>query len=216
MLSTIFSFLFPDYCLGCRKKGELLCKSCLAHAPHSLEDAGGLKAANARAIFAYKNPAIKKALHFLKYNRARRIADIFGLYLYEEMIEEVAEELLLHGDNPLLVVPIPLYSKRLRERGFNQSELLARSFAKYNLEKLIVEPSVLIKTRQTKNQMELKRRERLENLEGCFSIKSPETIHGHIIILIDDIITTGATMREAKKVLLQSGARKVICLAVAH
>ncbi|MCK5027477.1 MAG: ComF family protein, partial [Candidatus Pacebacteria bacterium] len=122
-----------------------------------------------------------------------------------------------NGFTKPLVIPIPLHKKRKRQRGYNQTELLCNELSLIDNSLYRTENHVLYKHQSTRSQTEiLNRKERLKNIQGCFSIKDPEKIHGRNIILIDDITTTGATFREATRVLKKAGVRRVICFAVAH
>ena len=114
----------------------------------------------------------------------------------------------------VVIIPIPLSPKRLRQRGYNQSELIGHFLS----DRLSVrmKADILIKIKDTPSQVEIKdRKERLKNLQGAFAVKNPEEIKDKIVILVDDIITTGATLNEAKKVLKQAGAGKVFGVAAA-
>ncbi len=114
-----------------------------------------------------------------------------------------------------IVIPIPLSKKRLRERGFNQAELIAKYVAeKFNLP---IVQDVLIKIKDSPKQSEAKNyKERLKNVEGCFAVKNPELIKGKNIILVDDVFTSGATVKEAIKNLKIARIKKVIVFTVAR
>ena len=114
-----------------------------------------------------------------------------------------------------LIIPVPLSKNRLKERGYNQAELIAEYFS----EKIKIQicAGALMKTKDTPAQVSVKnRKERLKNLDGAFAVKNPELVEGKNIILIDDVSTTGATLREAKKTLKLAGAKKVLALVVAR
>jgi len=111
------------------------------------------------------------------------------------------------------VAPIPLHPSKLRERGFNQSLLLAEQLCR-NFDKKL-RPDVLLKVRQTKNQAELSQKERWTNMEGAFRIKRSEKVSGKNILLIDDLLTTGATASEAARALKENGAQKVAVYTLA-
>ena len=112
-----------------------------------------------------------------------------------------------------LIVPIPLHSKRRRERGFNQAELLAKTISE-NLG--LLPTNALERTKNTKAQAKLKKSEcREENVAGCFKIKNPESVRDKNIILVDDVFTSGATMNEAVKILKENGAKRIIALVAA-
>ena len=116
-----------------------------------------------------------------------------------------------------VIIPIPLAKKRMHERGFNQSLLISKKISKLSSGNLILEKDVLIKPKDTEHQARIENRnERLKNIVGSFRVINEEKIKNRNIILIDDVTTTGATLGEAKKVLKQAGARKVIAFTVAH
>lgn len=206
----------------CGKGGVDLCLDCLKEAP-------GAERESAEWIFPiydYRHPAIKKSLHLLKYKGKKRLANVFAEIIYEKIMEELSELSVMENFvNPILI-PIPLSPARYRERGFNQAQLLCEEIIKIDSNthlrdsvNMQLENNVLIKPRETPHQARIKdRRDRLKNIAGSFEIKKDKInlIKNRNIILIDDILTTGATLGEAKKVLKQAGARKVIAFTVAH
>lgn len=113
-----------------------------------------------------------------------------------------------------LIVPVPLHPKKLRERQFNQSEVLASYLAK-RLDKKIVKDKVK-RIKYTMPQTELKRDERIKNVDGAFLAKDGPDLEGKIILLIDDVFTTGATLHECAKALKNAGAKKVVAFALAR
>lgn len=202
-----------------------LCLSCLSLAPPAERE-------SAKWIFPlydYRHPSIKKSLWFLKYKGKKRLANIFAEIIYDKILEELSELSVMENFREPILIPIPLSSKRYRERGFNQAQLICEELIKINNlrdsvdEKLnlSLEKNILIKIKETEHQARIKdRRARLKNLIGSFAIKNAEEnvnlLKNKNIILIDDITTTGATLNEAKKTLKQAGARKVIAFTVAH
>src|SRR3989338_4195783 len=216
-LDTILNVIFPVYCVLCGKEGSDLCLECLSDSPPALRESADW----IFPLFDYRHPPIKKSLWFLKYKNKKRLADIFAEVMYGKIIEELSElSVMKNFQNPVLI-PIPLSSKRYRERGYNQAELICKklieieeknAFNNFKLEK-----NVLIKIKETEHQVNIKdRRDRLKNLSDSFSVKNPEIIKNKNIILIDDVLTTGATLTEAKKILKSFGAKKVIAFTVAH
>ena len=131
-----------------------------------------------------------------------------------------------------ILIPIPLSRRRYRERGYNQAELICKELIKldsnsninlrYGVDEKMernfsLEKNILIKIKETEHQANIKdRRDRLKNLVGSFYVKNPEVIKSKNIVLIDDVLTTGATLTEAKKILKQNGARKIIAFTIAH
>jgi len=214
IFNTILDFIFPRYCINCNKNDTFLCQECLNKIPISQEILNN----NIYAIFDYQNIIIKKAIWMLKYKNKKEIAKILAPIIYERLLEELSEKISLNNFiNPLLI-PIPLSKKRLRIRSFNQSELLCKELKNIDTNKLFAfENKVLYKIKNTKNQVEIKNgKERLKNLENCFIVKNPEIIKNKNIILLDDVITTGATLKEARKTLIRAGAKKIIAFTVAH
>ncbi|MBW2001524.1 MAG: ComF family protein, partial [Deltaproteobacteria bacterium] len=112
------------------------------------------------------------------------------------------------------IVPVPLHRRRLRERGLNQSLLLARILAADLGNQL--DYLSLIRNRYTQAQTGLKKKERKKNVKGAFSIIHPDVIKQQNILLIDDVFTTGHTLNECARTLIKSGATTVICLTLAR
>jgi ComF family protein len=115
-------------------------------------------------------------------------------------------------DQAHLLIPIPLSATRLAERGFNQSLLLALQLSHSKTQR-----HLLLRMRHTQAQSTLKRQERLSNLTGAFAVSPLEAgaVRGHTILLIDDVMTSGATLNLAAQVLKQAGAKKVSALVLA-
>ena len=216
-LNTIFSIVFPPKCAICERRGPELCLSCLTAIPAAERE-------SAKWIFPlydYRHPGIKKSLWLFKYQGKKRLAGIFAEILYEKISEELAELGPMENFSQPILIPIPLSGKRYRERGFNQAELICRELIKINEMRqgryLKLENNILKKPKDTEHQARIKdRRERLKNMRGTFAVKTSEFVRGKNIILIDDILTTGATLSEARRVLKEAGARKVIAFTIAH
>lgn len=117
-----------------------------------------------------------------------------------------------------MLIPIPLHKKRLRERGYNQSDLLVREIVALDTVGLFsTAPDLLMRMRDTKPQAKKeKRRARLENLRDAFTCLDLGRIHNKTVILIDDVTTTGATLQEAKRALMKGNPRKVLAVTVGH
>ena len=174
--------------------------------------------ANHHAVFAYKHPLVREAIWQVKYNRNRILTNTLGGIIAEEIVELLSENLSVQKEREILLIPIPISTTRRRERGYNQSELLARAVSEHcpGLH-LLYSPNLLLKTKETHHQSKSKnRQERLKNLIDSFSVTDKDRIADKTVILIDDVITTGATMREAEKTLIKYGAKEIICIALAH
>ena len=122
------------------------------------------------------------------------------------------EEGLWSGAQAL--VPVPLYRARERDRGFNQSRLIARELARAR--GLAVIDRCLVKVRSTPAQTSLEAAERETNVRKAYAVKDPRKIAGRILILVDDVFTTGATLRECSRTLIGAGAREVRALTIAQ
>lgn len=118
-----------------------------------------------------------------------------------------------------IILSVPLHKKRLKERGYNQSQLIAKELVKeYNLhnnKKMIYYNDVIIKKKNIKPQSTKNLKDRIQDVIGIYEIKNKEKIIGKNIIIFDDIYTTGSTANECKKILLEAGANKVGILALA-
>jgi len=144
---------------------------------------------------------LRKAIHLLKFERVKRLA-------------LPAAELLWELPLPAAdcIVPVPLHSSRLREREFNQTTLISRHLSRYSGIPLL--PDVLKKEKETLPQTDVTGKERLKNVKNAFS--ATDDAKGRSIILVDDVITTGATVNECARVLRKAGAGSVTVLALAR
>ncbi len=215
LLDTILNVVFPVNCLSCGKEGSDLCLKCLSDSPAAERESANW----IFPLFDYRHIPVKKSIWLLKYKGKKRIAGIFAEVMYGKIIEELSELSVMKNFREPILIPIPLSKKRYRERGYNQAELICEKLVeideKNNNFKL--EKNTLIKIKETEHQANIKeRRDRLKNLSDSFSVKNSKMIEGKNIILIDDVTTTGATLSEARKILKQSGAKKVIAFTVAH
>lgn len=160
------------------------------------------------SLYSYKDPLIKKTIRILKKKKDLRIIKRFARELSFAYKEQLSQT--------LSIIPIPLSSERLHERGFNQSLLLAKALSRLHPQaNLLV--NTLIKTHDTRKQALIQdRNERQKNVIGCFSVINAPIIKGSTILLVDDVVTTGATLAEARKVLLEAGAKDVLAVTLAH
>lgn len=179
--------------------------------------AGILEENKCKALFQYKNKIARKAVWEIKYRGNGIIAEKFSKLFYEFILGEISDEMLFSNFTNPILVPIPASKTTLKERGFNQCELISKEMRKIDGEENFeISFGALKKIKDTPHQSRSKNRaERLENLKDSFGADA-EKVKGRNIIVIDDVITTGATMREAAKTLRQAGAKKVLCFAIAH
>ena len=176
MFKFIWDFLFPIQCLGgCGQYDVWLCPKC------ARQFKAGETYENLYFITDYKNELMQKLIHNLKYNYCEEAALVLGRLLSDNIDQKFD-----------YCIPAPISRGRKRERGFNQAELLCRPLSiNINLD--------LIKIKNTKSQMTLNRAQRLINLENCFKYKNNIDIKGKKLLLVDDVWTTGTTMKEMAK-----------------
>lgn len=161
------------------------CGACLLEPPPYIE---------ARSAFLYGGAALD-AVHAFKYNGKTALGPSLGALTARAASFSSACD---------VVVPVPLHIKRLRHRGFNQSLLLGRVVAKHL--KINADASNLKRIRHTEPQINLKHAERAKNISGAFEATRPHELKGKRVLLVDDVFTTGATIRECSKVLKKAGA----------
>jgi ComF family protein len=216
--------LFPRYCVGCGKEGSFICASCLQSLPRleppicpkcGLPQRDGKLCANCRGweadIDAIRSPfrfdgVIRSAIHQLKYRNLRAIAPLLAL-----LMSEYLASCDLNAD---IVIPVPLHHRRMRERGYNQSALLAKELAKMtgiplDETSLVREKYILPQART--NSVE----ERRANVRGAFIYRG-DNVKGKNVLLVDDVATSGATMNSAASVIKSAGAAAVWGLALAR
>ncbi len=170
------------------------------------------------SIVSYKNQLVRQSVWSLKFKNNRGIANLFAEIIYDTLAEELAEiKLSANFDNPILT-PVPLSRQRLRERGYNQTALIARGLANLDQNNFFeYQEQILKKIKDTPPQSRSKNKtERQKNLKGCFKIANPVVVKNKNIILLDDVITTGATLDEASKILRRAGARKIFRVTFAY
>ena len=208
----ILDLFFPKFCLGCKKEGSFLCEDCFSVLEISTSHQK-FKRKNFEDLYFplnYENFLVKKLIQNFKYPP-----------LIKELKKDLAflifSHFLLLDKKPnfsdFVLVPIPLSKRKLKWRGFNQAEEIAKELAK--LLKIPLISDCLIKTKETKDQVELSEKERKENVKNAFSVKNKEKILGKNVLLVDDVFTTGSTMEEAAKVLKKAGAKKIVGIVVA-
>jgi competence protein ComFC len=216
ILDNLLNIVFPIKCVGCGETGSYFCLKCLSDAPSAERESDKW----IFPIFDYRHPPIKRSLHLFKYKNKKGLAPVFAEVLHGKILEELSELSVLENFSHAILIPIPLSKSRHRERGYNQAELICKELIKLDGNtNLKLESKILIKQKDIEHQARIRNRaERLKNIIGSFAVKSgaENLIAKRNIILIDDILTTGATLSEAKKVLKKAGARKVIAFTIAH
>ncbi len=155
---------------------------------------------------------ISKIIKDLKFYNKKDNANFLGEILYENLIKILEDAKNFHNfENPKIII-VPISKKRLRERFYNQNDLIIKSFLNLGGGKFCqYEKNNLIKIKETIPQSKTKNRsERLKNVKGSFSLKDPEKIKNQNIILFDDIKTSGATLAECEKILKKAKIKKIL------
>jgi ComF family protein len=222
--------VFVPRCLGCDRGGSHFCARCAAGLqplpPPWCESCGQPVAAAAaaagggprcrecrrrpwplrgvRSVAALEGP-LRRAVHRLKYRRRPGAARVLADLLVPSAID-------LAGEAPLLVLPVPLSAARERERGYNQAALLARPLA--GRLGLPCRPDLLRRLRETAPQVGLSRAQRRENVRGAF-VAGPE-VAGWVVLLVDDVTTTGSTLGSAAAACLAAGATAARAVTLAR
>jgi ComF family protein len=216
-MAALLDLILPPACAACGRSGALVCAACMAgFTPASPPEdrfvapdpsvVVGDTLTLAMAAFAHDGP-MRRALAALKYSGAARLAPI----LARQAAPALAPLLAVSG-RPATLVPVPVHPERLRTRGYNQAELIARALARAAA---LPCGSLLERVRPTTKQHRLDRAARLANLRGAFAVRegAPYTA---TVILVDDIITTTATLEACASVLREAGAEAVYGFAVAR
>ena len=206
----ILNLLYPPRCVLCRKllkKEETdLCKACRMEAPFFPDTKRNLQFLDSFAAVWYYESSVRGSLLRFKFRGARGYAASYGRLLAMRLMQQYPE-----GFEVLTWIPV----SRLRKlrRGYDQVELLARAVGR---ELDMVPVPVLKKVRHNRQQSRITEpARRRANVLGVYRVMNPELVRGKRILLLDDILTTGATASEAGRVLLTAGAKEVHCAAVA-
>lgn len=168
---------------------------------------------NVVALLPYRDPLIHALIIETKYYGNRAASDLLASALAEYLLERLAEETILSGLRPILV-PVPLSRQRRRERGYNQAEMICRATMHALGPAAGMDTRILARHHHTRSQTALGRMERIANVAGAFAARKLDS--KHLYIVIDDVVTTGATLTEAMRALEEAGATRVIGVGLAH
>lgn len=218
LIDLLIDFIFPKYCAGCGKEGEFLCGECKGKLELALQICPmccrasmggwtheGCKKRNGMdglvAVYRYKNEVMKKAIEAIKFEFNR---DLIEILLQDSNVET--------GIGFDYLVPVPLHRLRENWRGFNQAMVICKHIKERSNTEILV---ALYRTKNTQQQARIRNKKlRVENVKGAFKIR--EEVRGKNILLVDDVFTSGASMRECTKVLKRAGAKKVWGLVLAR
>jgi ComF family protein len=213
---SVLDLLMPPACLGCRARGSLLCVRCVDSMQPPFQPADRFVSTDPGIVigvhlmlgvgaFAYDG-AVRRALAQLKYEGAGRVAALLT------RASLPAFRGLLAVSGPAVLSPVPVHVERMRTRGYNQASLIARELARASG---LPVRDLLVRARSTTRQHRLDRAGRLRNLRGAIAM-GPGSPSPQAVIVIDDIITTSATLEACAAALVEGGARAVYGYAVAR
>lgn len=211
VFNFVLDFIWPQFCLGCKKEGQLLCAFCLndivleENTEIVWPDITKQYFDSCHLCASYQNKTIEQIIKKYKYSYLEHMA-----IPLVDILEKQARRLKLPKD--IIITNLPLHKNKYRQRGFDQTEILAKKLASRlgkNYFKL------LKRVRHTKSQASLDKKARAQNMQNAFVTAKRLRPLGGSILLIDDVATTGSTLNEAAKTLKQAGYSKIICLVIA-
>jgi len=213
---SVFDFILPRFCVSCKcalnTEEKIVCSSCCINiklAGNKLIESEYVRnfhkdkiISGFQSLYIFeKDKELQQIIHALKYNKRFLI----GIFLGNLMGKFLESKIKLWNID--CIVPVPLHKIKMLERGYNQSYFIAKGLSHHL--KIPVKISVIKRIRYTQTQTALTKKERQSNIQDAFAIASPKQISGKVILLVDDVITTGATVTECGRELLKSEAKKV-------
>lgn len=219
---TIIDFFLPRFCLSCSSKlnkfDDTICKGCLTQIETAdekrIKTEFERKFLKDKIIDAFYSPfvfekdkTLQNVIHALKYNSNIKAGKFLGQLLYNNSSH------ILKEWNADITIPIPLHKVKKAERGYNQSYYISKELAILSNCKL--KSGIIIRNRFTESQTNFNLDERKKNISNAFYCKNAKRIKDKNVMLVDDVITTGSTIKECGKVLKEKGAKKVFALSIA-
>lgn len=222
-IDDFFDLLFPQSCSACGEglvKGEyVVCSYCLAELPYlnthiqpyeplEMKFQGRLTIDFSLAYLKFiKGGSVQNLLHRLKYEGRREVGIFLG-QKFGEALQKVG-----YSQRTDLIVPVPIHPSKLKKRGYNQAEIFARGLSEGM--GLPCEAHILKRLKKSRSQTERGKAERLSDIEGAFSVIQQDKIFSKRILLVDDVITTGATVEVCSSALEAAGCKSIGLAAIA-
>jgi len=220
-LDSLFQLVYPPICICCdgaieeRNEIKLLCSTCLKQlepVPPDYVQTEIIRRLDSKyldnlfSIFQF-NEIIQTIIHRVKYQKGQQLACRLGQYARKFSPESFSRTKID------VIIPVPLYGVREKERGFNQSLMIAKGL--FSTDGMIIQPELLLRSKPTRSQTEMGREERKTNVYSAFVVPFPAKIKNKYIALVDDVVTTGATLNECARELKKAGAERVVGLTIA-
>jgi len=215
--------LFPDLCLGCDRlpkiKDGLFCVECLHKMPYtdhfvlvenevSKHFKGRVKLHHAGALLRFKEGSfVQGMLHRFKYQKRKEIGEILGEIAALKYKSSTLYVL------PDLIIPVAIHPKKKLKRGYNQSTIFGQALA--NILDRPCRDDILIKEKWSESQTGKSRTQRVSNVEEMFLLQKPNEVYAKHILLVDDVVTTGATLEACCNILIQGGTKQISILTIA-
>jgi ComF family protein len=222
-LSAILDLIFPRICPGCGKeitgvKEEPICLLCFHQLPHTgfaiIPDnpvekifRGRIQIQAAHSEFYYSHPVIRTLIHGLKYKSKKETGIFLGSILGHSLQKSERFK------NIELLIPLPLYPDREYRRGYNQSTLIAEGISR--VMNIPVESDSMTRIRNTSTQTKKQRTERWMNVENSFTVVEPEKLRNRHVLLVDDVITTGASLEACAQVMQEASIASLSIATIA-
>lgn len=225
IFKSILDLIFPVLCIKCGKEGSYLCHECanqIKRYEHSFCPECRVKTkigeycekckqdillSGILLDYDFDDKILLNAVHLFKYEFVRELKKPLAKLLPRKKITEVA-------DKNSIIISVPTHKSKLNSRGYNQSELLAKELA-LDL-KIEFRSDILTKSKKTHSQMSLKREDRIDNLKNAFSLKNNAPIRGKTVFIVDDICTTGSTIKECAKILSKHQPKQIWGVVIAR
>lgn len=203
---VFFNLIFPEKCVICNKIGNILCEHCFSKIKYfPQQKINPPQNIDLMIVCGYYDGILKTLIRKFKFSKKQSLAPYLVNFI-KKCIDNKS-----YFSSVDLITSVPLHKNRLKERGFNQSELIAKQLS--NFLNIPYDGNILERVKETSFMYNLSKSERKKNIKGAFSVN--RNLNGLNILIVDDILTTGATFSEIASEIKQNGANSVYALAVA-
>lgn len=211
-LDCVLNFIFPPVCGICLRIGKkYICEDCMEL----------IKFKSLNKIDTYNDKNFKEHLYILKYEGIIRKRMLDYKFKDKSYLHRSFSEIILNSKENIefikkydVLIPVPIHKTRMKKRGYNQSEIIAKDLA-YEIKSIRLENKVLIKTKNIVAQSSLNKKQREENIQNVYQVKNKEKIINKKVLILDDIYTTGSTVNECARMLKEVGCKEVGVITIA-
>lgn len=167
------------------------------------------------SLFNYRNPVVKQLIKEVKYNHNKQLAFMCAELISEELLDFLYEKKEFQPETNIILLPVPISIKRRKQRGYNQTELVTEMVSKM-LPPIEYCPHTLRRDIDKTSQTKKNKNERLENIKNCFSVIDKQKIKDSIVVVFDDVITTGATLDTICQEISKHNPKEIMRVTIAH